>query len=158
MNVRPLARLRALGILTGTWWLHQTMFPSGLCVVVGRLASRRGRLADRRGTMVLGIMSGMEPVGRLGARRGTIVLSLKWPNRKLKGRRCVVLYYNEKNVVRRHYCASVCSTNKKSKTAGIDRSKLVHQHNITVILLWGDGGHRQVETRTPTHFATISVM
>ena len=56
MNVRPLARLRALGILTGTWWLHQTMFPSGLCVVVGRLASRRGRLAARRGTIVLGIM------------------------------------------------------------------------------------------------------
>ena len=74
MNVRPLARLRALGILTGTWWLHQTMFPSGLCVVVGRFASRRGRLAARRGTMVLGIMGGMEPVGRLGARRGTIIV------------------------------------------------------------------------------------
>ena len=70
-----MARLRALGgILTGTWWLHQTMFPSGLCVVVGRLASRRGRLAARRGTMVLGIMGGMEPVGRLGARRGTIIV------------------------------------------------------------------------------------
>ena len=52
------------------------MFPSGLCVVVGRLASRRGRLAARRGTMVLGIMGGMEPVGRLGARRGTIVLGI----------------------------------------------------------------------------------
>ena len=66
------------------------MFPSGLCVVVGRFASRRGRLAARRGTMVLGIMGGMEPEGRLGARcvlawwregrlaarRGTIVLGI----------------------------------------------------------------------------------
>ena len=66
------------------------MFPSGLCVVVGRLASRRGRLAARRGTIGLGIMGGMEPEGRLGARcvlawwregrlaarRGTIVLGI----------------------------------------------------------------------------------
>ena len=103
MSVRPLARLRALGILTGTWWLHQTMFPSGLNVFVGPMlvlsimgGVEGAQTAARCGTIVLGIAGGMEPVGRLGARRGTIVLSLKWPNRKLKGRRCVVFYYNEK--------------------------------------------------------------
>ena len=79
MSVRPLARLRALGILTGTWWLHQTMFPSGLCVFVGPMlvlsimgGVEGAQTAARCGTIVLGIAGGMEPVGRLGARRGTI--------------------------------------------------------------------------------------
>ena len=67
MSVRPLARLRALGILTGTWWLHQTMFPSGLNVFVGPMlvlsimgGVEGAQTAARCGTIVLGIMGGMD--------------------------------------------------------------------------------------------------